>query len=64
MRQLIKHIAAILFLVFVFRLAMQATDDRQVLDVPKSVLLSRMAPTSAMPTQNEEIKSVTSGLKK
>lgn len=64
MRQLVKHIVAILFLVFIFRLAMQASEDRQVFDVPKSVLLSRMTSPSSTRTETQEIHSIISAIQK
>jgi hypothetical protein len=49
MRLLIRHFIALLMLIFVFRLAIQAQNHQAPPSLPKSVLLSRLSQHDPLP---------------
>lgn len=51
MRLLIRHGVALLMIIFVFRLLMQAKEHKEPESLPKSVLLSRLSKNAPLPSR-------------
>jgi hypothetical protein len=64
MRSMIRHAVALLFLGFLFKIAFQAQEYKEFDGVPKSLILSSLAPEQPIPSGRIDTHKIIAAIRK